>query len=444
MFKRTLAIVSLISILLGIAIILPTYCLAEDDIPPPASTATTEYLINETVETTHSEETIAPTEPEIDYEPLTLRRGFGYYKGSLPMSSITKVAFGNEHPVEYDEKWCANLSDTEEIVGYLIDTEVYIVGEKIYSHPTMGLMFAGCNSYNEPLWSSLREIEGLEFLDTSRTRDFDEVFLGNQHLTEIDLNCWDTSSAFSMEFMFSLCNNLETVYIEDWDVSNVRYFAAMFQGNNWSGDMKLKNIDLSKWDTSSAISMNHMFYGCGELENIDVSNWDVENVTTFSHMFADCYKLKSIDLTKWNTLSVISFDAMFNDCHSLTEIDISHLPTSTCEQFSQMFEACKNLTTIVGIEDLDVSNACDYAFSEMFHCCSSLQSLDLSKWNVSKADNMARMFAQCPKLVSLNISGWDVSNVITVLEMFKGSPNVQIEGMDDLDFSHANGVNNMY
>jgi surface protein len=54
------------------------------------------------------------------------------------------------------------------------------------------------------------------------------------------------------------------------------------------------------------------------------------------------------------------------------------------------------------------------------------------------------MFAKCPKLTSLNISGWDVSNVTTVLEMFKGSPNVQIEGMDDLDFSHANGVNKMY
>ena len=375
----------------------------------------------------------------IDYDPITLKRGFGYYQGSRPMEEITAISFTNQHPKQYDEKWYANLSDTAEIMGYLIGSQVHIVGEKIYTNEYASRMFAGSNTYGDQLWASLAVINGLEYLDTSRTSDFDYMFYGNQNIVELDLNSWDMSNAVDLKFMFALCNNLETINIDKWDVSNVKYFAAMFQGHDWVGDMKLKNIDVSQWNTSSAISMNHMFYGCAQLEAIDVSNWNVENVTTFSHMFADCQKLQSIDLSNWRTNSVISFDAMFNDCNSLTTVNLSNVPTSTCIQFSQMFEDCENLTDIIGIEEIDVSNASNYAFSEMFRGCESLTTLDLSKWDVSQADNMARMFAKCPNLIYLNCTGWNISNVQTVTEMFCGTYNIEITGFDILSFENIKG-----
>lgn len=128
---------------------------------------------------------------------------------------------------------------------------------------------------------------------------------------------------------------------------------------------------------------------------------------------------------------------MFNDCNSLTKVNLSNVPTSTCIQFSQMFENCENLTDIIGIEEIDVSNASNYAFSEMFSGCESLTTLDLSKWDVSQADNMARMFARCPNLTHLNCTNWDVTNVQTVKEMFMQTPNVTLEGIELKDFAHA-------
>ena len=120
-------------------------------------------------------------------------------------------------------------------------------------------------------------------------------------------------------------------------------------------------------------------------------------------VFSTCFSF-SRNTINFYFLSVQSFDAFLNDCRSLVSIDISGLDTSTCTQFSQMFEACIALIEIIGIENLDVSNASKYSFSEMFHCCKSLKKLDLSLWDTSKADNFARMFGNCEKLETLTSS----------------------------------------
>jgi surface protein len=103
-----------------------------------------------------------------------------------------------------------------------------------------------------------------------------------------------------------------------------------------------------------------------------------------------------------------------------------------------MFEACFNLEEIKGIETLDVSNASTYAFSEMFHCCYALKSLNLSKWNTAKADNMARMFGRCKSLTYVDLSNIDISNVITMKEMFIDCPDeLVIEGVSSWDLTDA-------
>lgn len=385
-----------------------------------------------------------PTEPPRDYAPVTLKRNFGYYQGKLPMQEVTKIIFTNVAPEEYDESWYANEADTEDIMGYLQDTTVYIVGDEIFANGSSKWMFSGTNTYGEELWSSLKAIEGLDYLNTSRVYRMSYMFLNNKYITELDLSSWDVSKVDDMTMMFCGCLNLETLEVSNWDTSNCGQFAAMFQGNDNKGDMKLKNIDVSNWDTSKALNMSHMFYGCAQLESLDLSKWNVETVGSFSHMFADCYNLKEIDISGWDTLGVASFDAMFNDCRSLVSIDISNLETSTCFQFSQMFESCYKLETIIGIEDVDVSGAEYYAFSEMFHQCHSLKSLDLSKWEAPNADNYARMFAGCKRLEFLDISGLSDEDIVTVTEMFKGCYNLkEVVGLENLDLSNANGYSQM-
>jgi len=334
----------------------------------------------------------------VDPKEYMLCESFGFYQGSMDMSEITSITFGHTHPESFDETWNADEANSGTIKGYRIGKEVAIIGDFFFANPRCSYMFAACNSYGDPLWSSLTFISGLELLDTSYVED--------------------------MKMMFAFTKLDEISGIEQWDVSSVKTFAAMFQGNNNSGDIALKRIDVGEWNTSSAENMSHMFYGCAQVEHFPVENWDVSNVETFSHMFADCYGLKYIDFSKWQTTSVESFDALLNDCRSLTSVDVSGLDTGTCRQFSQMFEYCSSLERIIGLETWDVSNASYYAFSETFHGCSSLTDIDTGCWTATP-DNTARMFKGCSKLSRVDISGLNMSKVLYTDEMFDGCFNLK-------------------
>lgn len=359
-----------------------------------------------------------------------LRASFAFYKGSVARSKITSITFSRTAPSSYDESWNANLADTSAIKGYRKGTKVYIVGKHIYANTRSSGMFAGYNRYGQAFWSGLKEINGLELLNTSYVDDMDTMFAYGQFTELPGIENWDVSSVTDMKMMFAYCTQLTSLDVANWDVSSVEEFSGMFQGNSNAGDMKLQTLDVSRWDTSSAEDMSHVFYGCSKLTEIAVDNWDVSKVTTFSHMFADCYALQNLNLTKWETLSVKSFDAFLNDCRSLTEIDVSGLDTKTCTQFSQMFEACTNLEKIIGLETWDVSNASNYAFSETFHCCTNLKEANISKWKAAP-DNTARMFKSCKSLETIDLTGLNMKDIETTTEMFAGCAqlkNVRFNG----------------
>ena len=56
----------------------------------------------------------------------------------------------------------------------------------------------------------------------------------------------------------------------------------------------------------------------------------------------------------------------------------------------------------------------------MFDSCTSLISIDLSKFNTSKVTNMGFMFYECSSLVSADISNFDTSKVTDMSDMFYG------------------------
>lgn len=342
-----------------------------------------------------------------------LCESFGFYQGTKDMSEIRSITFSNIAPDNYDERWNANLADTDDIQGYLIGENVIIVGDYIYTSEICSYMFAAENGYGDRLWSNLIEVNGLELLNTSYAEDM------------------------TMMFAFSKLTKLNG--IEKWDVSNVKKFAGMFQGHSNSGDVKFEYLDIKNWDTSSAENMSHMFYGCAAMKYIPVENWDVSKVETFSHMFADCYGMENIDFSKWKTLSAKSFDGFLNDCHSLVVVDVTGLDTSNCEQFSQMFEACINLEHIIGLNTWDVSSASYYAFSETFHCCYKLQEIDISNW-CATPDNTARMFKNCYNITQVDMSNFNMSNIQVVTEMFMNTWCLtEIAGMESWDLTNVRG-----
>ena len=118
------------------------------------------------------------------------------------------------------------------------------------------------------------------------------------------------------------------------------------------------------------------------------------------------------DLNDIDTSKVVNFVYLFAGSRNFNG-DISKWDVSNAEDMSNMFQHTKFNGDI---SKWDVSNVEDMTF--MFG--HSKFNGNISKWNVSKVTHMGSMF----KGSSFNsdISKWNVSNVKNMYEMFKGSP----------------------
>lgn len=118
--------------------------------------------------------------------------------------------------------------------------------------------------------------------------------------------------------------------------------------NVWFADMiSLKSVELSKLDTSRCVSMLDTFFSNSALTSLDLSNWDVSNVHNFGCMFQGCYSLRAIDLQNWKAHPKRSgLFGMFFDCSSLESIDLSGFDLSNTLSANKMFGRCFNLSKI--------------------------------------------------------------------------------------------------
>ena len=108
----------------------------------------------------------------------------------------------------------------------------------------------------------LKQIKGIEYLNTEEMTDMSRMFAECSSLTSLDLSNFNTANVTNMSEMFSGCRSLTS-------------------------------LDLSKFNTKKVTNMSNMFYNCRSLTTITVSNlWDVSNVTNGDAMFAYCYNLK--------------------------------------------------------------------------------------------------------------------------------------------------------
>lgn len=78
-------------------------------------------------------------------------------------------------------------------------------------------------------FNSLKEIEGLENLNTSETVNMTDMFSWCANLTRLDLTSMDTHNVRYMDYMFAKCENLEKIYVsENFSTANVETSQNMF------------------------------------------------------------------------------------------------------------------------------------------------------------------------------------------------------------------------
>ena len=240
-------------------------------------------------------------------------------------------------------------------------------------------------------------------------------------------------------YWFGSCKKLKNIEgIEFLNTEKVKDMRGMF-----FECICLENLDLSKFDTKNVTNMRNMFYNCQKLKILDLSSFETDMVTNMESMFYNCILLNTLKLTnKFNTQKVEDMCSMFNSCKELKTINLSGFDTQNVEDMSKMFNLCKSL------ESLDLSNFNTLKVTlmdNMFNQCLQLTSLDLSNFDTQKVTNMSNMFFYCTGLKTVDISNFNTQAVKNMDSMFGYCTNLTtIYVGENFVTTNANSSNNMF
>ena len=231
----------------------------------------------------------------------------------------------------------------------------------------------------------LKNIEGIEFLNTEKVKNMGGMFYECICLENLDLSKFDTKKVTNMRNMFYNCQKLKTLDLSNFETDMVTNMESMFYNCILLNTLKLTN----KFNTQKVEDMCSMFNSCKELKTINLSGFDTQNVEDMSYMFNLCKSLESLDLSNFNTLKVTLMDNMFNQCLQLTSLDLSNFDTPKVTDMSNMFFYCTGLKTI------DISNFNTQAVKDMksmFRYCTNLATIYVGEnfvtTNARSSDNM--------------------------------------------------------
>ena len=118
-----------------------------------------------------------------------------------------------------------------------------------------------------------------------------------------------------------------------------------------------------------------------------------------------------------DTSKVTNMRGMFYYCTSLESVDVSKFDTSQVTDMSWMFNECNNLKEL-NVSNFDTSQVVN--MRALFGGCGNLTSLDVSKFNTSNVTDMGSIFSNCKNITSLNINSFDTSKVVSMRHMFIG------------------------
>ena len=284
-------------------------------------------------------------------------------------------------------------------------TIVHIVFDKsfsTYTPTTLRAFFANL--------LKLETITGLEYLNTEKVTDMNNMFSSCSKLTSLDVTHFNTAKVTNMGSMFYSCSKLTSLDVTNFNTANVTNMNYMF-----SGCSKLTSLDVTKFNTAKVTNMRYMFSSCSKLTSLDVTNFNTEKVTYMNRMFSSCSSLTSLDVTHFNTANVTNMNSMFSSCSKLTSLDVTHFNTEKVTDMNGMFSSSSKLTSL-DVTYFNTANVTDMSF--MFANCSSLTSLDVAHFNTEKVTGMSRMFIGCSALLSLDVTNFNTANVTDMSYMF--------------------------
>lgn len=228
-----------------------------------------------------------------------------------------------------------------------------------------------------------------------------------------NIGYYASDGAVTFANMYANCYNLVKVDFPDFEEGYIKSYSSMFS-NCWKLceiPDALRNIYISSYTTAitsifnncynlggsirisgtlkTSQSMASTFAGCRCLEEIDLASFK-GTINSIASTFYNCSSLKTIETSSDLKLIPTTCASAFNGCYSLKSIHLGYLSLSSATTVATMFSNCFSLKTIT-IDTIvpptnkltTASGICSYTYS--------LESFDISNWNLSAA-NITAMF----------------------------------------------------
>ena len=363
------------------------------------------------------------------------------YHSSTYKSKITSIVTKDnmEIPSTAIETWDVSEAGDGSVIAYIEDDGRGTGTYKVTIGARENII---ANKNSRYLFEDFENVEiiDLTYLDTSQVTDMGRMFYDCSSLTNINLSDFDTSQVTYMSSMFYGCSSLTNINLSNFDTSQVTLMKSMF-----TLCRSLTSLDLSNFDTSQVTDMSSMFRECTSLTSLDLSNFDTSKVTDMSFMFSGNGYLMNLQYIyfgeEWDTSQVTDMSSMFNYCSSLTSLDVSKFDTSQVTDMSQMFKGCSSLT------NLDISNFNTRLVTNMqamFQECSSLTSLDFSNFDTGRVLSMRQMFYKCSSLPTLDVRNFDTSQVTDMGSMFYRCENLTILDVSNFNTNQVTNMSHMF
>ena len=187
--------------------------------------------------------------------------------------------------------------------------------------------------------------------------------------------------------------------------------------------LQLKDTTFGSGNTTSSID-----WGDGSTNLLSSS---AQSEISHSYSAAGEYTIKMTPTTGTVGIKGLKFD---DGGDKLKITNIENWGSINLDQNS-VFEGCANLTCTAPDVPFDFTTQPSF----LFNGCSSITSLDVTRWNTSDMTNIGFMFVDCTNLSELDPSGWDVSSVTNMNSIFKNLKNIDFS-LADWDLSSATNI----
>jgi len=267
------------------------------------------------------------------------------------IASISIVDLHTSNGTETRSWDASHAQDGSVMAYYFKDTATLIVAGNgsgyIYANPDSSYAFSFASDIQVDKdtiehMAFLREITGMDLLDTSMALDMTHMFDSNTLLAEVDVSGFDSSLVSNMSYMFNRCFSLETTDYTGLETGKVTDMSYMFNEVE-----SVSTLNVSSFDTRKVTSMQGMFQNCGSLKTLNVSNFSTPAVKNMSFMFQGCGNLKTLTIDdSFVTNNVTTTESMFQKCLSLPSINISGWNLAKVTNSTSMFERCNAFTKL--------------------------------------------------------------------------------------------------